>query len=165
MNSLLITFRILMAVKFLFDIGMAGLFIWLLRYFSKERDSKSIQKKLNAQSKKRLKKESMITSIFAIFYIIRVLIMDLGYQIILLIHFIDQDSNNPILDNIADFEKKFIRFSLYTVDFLICMVLLTLFKMYAIKSMANEEKLKGYYMMNKQQISDQIAKSMNTHST
>jgi len=44
-------------------------------------------------------------------------------------------------------EKKFIFFGLYTIDFFICMVLLTLFKMYALKSMANEEKLKSYYLM------------------
>ncbi len=89
-----------MAGKFLLDVGMASLFIWLLRYFSKQRDSKSLQRKLNDQSKKRLKKESIITTVFAVFYIIRVLIMDIGYQVLVILYFFNQENSNPVLEEI-----------------------------------------------------------------
>lgn len=80
---------------------------------------------------------------------IRVITMDLGYSI-LPIKYYTQD-NTPRIDNEDDIffgDKGIIFIIIYTLDFMICMALLALFNLYAKKSNEDEDKLKTFFVMS-----------------
>jgi hypothetical protein len=72
--------------------------------------------------------------------------MDIGYQVLVMVFYFDKPSDDLIPQKLFEEEETLIFFGLYTVDFIICMVLLTLLKMYAKKSKADEKRLKSYYL-------------------
>jgi hypothetical protein len=136
-------------LKFFFDIGMVTLFIVLVTFFSRQRDKQKLKARLTMSAKSRLKRESVITTVFVMFYIVRVLVMDLGYSWLVIKYY--KDSKDPDHqwepEDILEGEKSYIFIALYTLDFLICMALLALFYMYSRKSTEDEERLKNYFLM------------------
>jgi hypothetical protein len=83
----LIFFRILQALKLIFDIVMISIFIYLVVYFAQLDEFKMQKARLNAVGKRRLKRETLITWTFIGFYIFRIALMDIGYQILVAIQF------------------------------------------------------------------------------
>jgi nitrate reductase NapE component len=83
----LIFFRILQFLKLIFDIVMISIFIYLVVYFAQLDEFKMQKARLNAVGKRRLKRETLITWTFIGFYIFRIALMDIGYQILVAIQF------------------------------------------------------------------------------
>ena len=136
-------------LKFLFDIAMVTLFISLVLYFSRQRKQRKLQARLTAIAQSRLQRESLVTSVFVVFYIVRIIVMDLGYSILVIKYFTDANSGqewNP--DDIIFGEKSYIFIALYSLDFLICMALLFLFHIYSRKSTEDEERLRNCFLMS-----------------
>lgn len=107
--------------------------------------------KLTDWQTKRLKNENFITWAFASFYILRTLVMDLGYTFFVAKYYIDVNSSSRDELNIENFpfgENSPLSLVIYTLDFFICMILLVLFYMYAKKASDDEEKLKRYYLIS-----------------
>ena len=53
---------------------------------------KKLKNKLTVQAQQRLKRESVVTGVFVVFYIVRILVMDLGYSVLVVIYYLE--SNN-----------------------------------------------------------------------
>jgi hypothetical protein len=131
-----------MALKFIFDVTMVLIFIYLVSYFNKKRTEKRIASKLNASAHSLLKWESVVVFVFVVFYIIRVLFMDFGYAFLVGLYFVDQAS-----EDILDGDKSYIFITMYALDFLISITILTLFNLYSKK---DEERLIKYYFITLQ---------------
>jgi hypothetical protein len=78
-----------MAMKFIFDISMVILFIYLVKYFDMQRKQNRIVEKLNDFARQKLKRETIVTTVFVVFYIIRVILMDFGYALLVGMYFVD----------------------------------------------------------------------------
>jgi hypothetical protein len=74
-------------LKLIFDIVMISIFIYLVVYFAQLDEFKMQKARLNAVGKRRLKRETLITWTFIGFYIFRIALMDIGYQILVAIQF------------------------------------------------------------------------------
>ncbi len=86
---------------------------------------------------------------FASFYILRTLVMDLGYTVFVSIYYRDVNKGERIdIENFPFGENSPLSLVIYTLDFFICMILLVLFYLYAKKASEDEEKLKRYYLMS-----------------
>jgi hypothetical protein len=86
---------------------------------------------------------------FASFYILRTLVMDLGYTLFVSIYYRDVNKGERIdIENFPFGENSPLSLVIYTLDFFICMILLVLFYLYAKKASEDEEKLKRYYLMS-----------------
>jgi hypothetical protein len=79
----------LMALKFIFDVSMVLIFIYLVNYFNKKRNEKRVASKLNSNAHALLKWEAVVVIVFVVFYIIRVFIMDFGYAFLVGLYFVD----------------------------------------------------------------------------
>lgn len=104
--------------------------------------------RITTRARSRLHRESVITWVFIAFYVVRVLVMDLGYSWLVLEYYSDSKEKPWNSEDILEGEKKFIFIGLYALDFLICMALLALFYMYSRKSTEDEERLKNYFLMS-----------------
>lgn len=142
---------ILMALKFIFDVTMVTLFIYLVSFFAKQRAQQKIIERLNEAAKNKLRREGMVTTVFIVFYIVRVILMDLGYAVLVGMYFVDQD-----FEDILEGDKSYIFIALYTLDFLICLTLLTLFYLYSKKSSDDEARLKQLYFISMRDSNDEL---------
>lgn len=105
--------------------------------------------KLNEWQTKRLKNENVITWTYASFYIMRTLVMDLGYTVFVGVYYNDVNNGKQFdIENFPFGENSTLSMVIYSLDFFICMILLALFYMYANKASDDEEKLKRYYLMS-----------------
>lgn len=129
---------------------MIIIFVCLIRYFDRERNIRASESKLTDWQRKRLKTENLITWTFAIFYMMRIMVTDLGYTVFLGIYYYDEERTPKDYDieNFPMGENSPLPLVIYTLDFFICMILLVLFYMYAKKASDDEEKLKRYYLIS-----------------
>lgn len=79
----------LMALKFIFDVSMVLIFIYLVSFFNKKRNEKKVASKLNSAARSLLKWEAVVVFVFVVFYIIRVFFMDFGYAFLVGLYFVD----------------------------------------------------------------------------
>jgi hypothetical protein len=82
--------------------------------------------------------------IFIVFYIIRIIIMDLGYAILVGLYYIEQFNQSDILNE----DKKYIFITLYILDFFISLFLFSLFYQYSKKASEAEMRMNHYYLMS-----------------
>lgn len=75
------------AFKLIFDLVMISIFIYLVVYFAQLDEFKMQKARLNSVGKRRLKRETLITWTFIGFYIFRIILMDIGYQVLVSIEF------------------------------------------------------------------------------
>lgn len=68
-----------MSIKGLLDLSMVSVFFVLVRFFDNKRKERRVTEKLNSLALTRLKREMAITFIFVVFYVIRVIVTDIGY--------------------------------------------------------------------------------------
>ena len=70
--------------------------------------------------------------------------MDAAYTTLILLY---NDQSSPHIPEEWLGEKSPITIAMYFLDFVICLIVLRLFYIYAKKSSEDEEKLKQYYLM------------------
>jgi hypothetical protein len=87
---------------------------------------------------------------FAVFYIFRMVLMDLAYVILVLIY-VQKGHYESTKYLRCDFllgENNPVLIVMYTFDFGISFIMLRLFNIYADKSSSDENKLKNMYLMS-----------------